>query len=194
MKKVNTSGVTSLANIDVINNPYSLNGDEVLSLKKWAGLSEAQRKASNFLVDTLYANGKKPHHFVAFNEVEDKQGISFRDFVCKTIVEGYNDANLVKLWVSDAKVLKTSDVVAQKGLREVVRKDYNNLKTALTTRINQGDNAVKAKPATKDILALRAIKQALKYLSEVKEGYEGMPEDVKALKALKINIKVMDNK
>ena len=79
-------------------------------------------------------------------------------------------------------------------MREIVRKDYNNLKTALTTRIKQGDNAVKAKPATKDVLALRAIKQAIKYLEEVKQGYEGMPEDVKALKALKINFKVIDKK
>jgi hypothetical protein len=194
MKKVNSNGVVSLANVDVINNPYALNSNEVLSLKKWAGLSEEQRKASNFLVDMLYANGKKPHHFVAFNEAEDKQGISFRDFVCKTIVEGYGDESLMKLWVSDTKVLKTSDVVAQKSLREIVRKDYNNLKTALTTRIKQGDNAVKAKPATKDVLALRAIKQAIKYLEEVKQGYEGMPEDVKALKALKINFKVIDKK
>lgn len=194
MKKVNSNGVTSLANIDAISNPYVLNGDEVNSLKTWAGLSKKEREASNFLVDALYANGKKPHHFVAFNESEDKQGISFRDHVCKTIVEGYNDTNLMKLWLSDAKVLKTSDVVAQKGLREVVRKDYNNLKGALTTRINQGDKPVKAKPATKDVLALRAIKQALTYLGEVKEGYEGMPEDIKALKALKINFKVIDKK
>jgi hypothetical protein len=192
MKSVNTNGVKSLANIDAIHNPYALNGDEIESLKNWAGLSKKEREASNFLVDALYANGKKPHHFVAFNEAEDKQGISFRDHVCKTIVEGYNDASLMKLWVSDAKVLKTSDVVAQKGLREVVRKDYNNLKGALTTRINQGDKATKAKPATKDVLALRAIKQALTYLGEVKEGYEGMPEDIKALKALKINVKVID--
>ena len=194
MKKVNSNGVVAMANTMPINNPYAFNSDEVAGLRTWAGLSNAERTASNFLIDLLYANGKKPHHFVAFNEVEDKQGVAFREFVCKTIVEGYDDANLMKLWLSDVKVLKTADAVAQKSLREIVRKDYNNLKTALTTRIKQGDNAVKAKPATKDILALRAVKQAIKYLEEVKQGYEGMPEDVKALKALKINFKVMDVK
>ena len=194
MKKVNTTGVVSLANVTPTNNPYSFNSDEIAGLRTWAGLSNAERTASNFLVDLLYANGKKPHHFVAFNESEDKQGVTFREFVCKTIVEGYGDTNLMKLWLSDSKVLKTADVIAQKSLREVVRKDYNNLKTALTTRIKQGDNTTKSKPATKDILALRAIKQAIKYLEEVKQGYEGMPEDVKALKALKINSKVMDVK
>ena len=176
----------ALANQAPVDSPYVITSQEKLGLMEWAGLSEQQRKAGNFIVDLLYANGKRPHHFVAFNESEDKQGISFRDMVCGFILEGYGDPALVKLYSADPKTLKTAQVIEQKVLRDKVRKDYNNLKSALQRRVDQGDNKAKKAPASPLVMALRDVKSAIKRLSDIKEGYSGMPDDVKALKALKI--------
>jgi len=188
MKQVNaiTQVAKSLANTEPVNNPYAMNSQERAGVMEWAKLSDEQRKASNFLIDLLYANGKKPHHFVAFNEKEDKQGISFRDMVCGFIVEGYGDKDMVKLYNADPKTLKTADIITAKVLRETVRKDYNNLKSALANRIAKGDKTSKATPATPLQMALKEIKSAIARLEKVKEGYTNMPDDVKALKALKI--------
>ncbi len=188
MKQVNaiTQVSRALANQAPVDNPYALDYDEKQGLMKWAGLSEEQRKAGNFIVDLLYANGKRPHHFVAFNESEDKQGASFRDMVCGFILEGYGDPALVKLYSADSKTLKTAQVIEQKVLRDKVRKDYNNLKSALQRRIDQGDNKAKKAPASPLVMAMRDVKSAIERLSKVKEGYTNMADDIKALKALKI--------
>ena len=196
MKQVNaiTQVSKALANTEPVNNPYALSSGEIDGIKDWAKLSADQRKASNFLVDTLYANGKKPHHFVAFTEKEDKQGISFRDQVCAFIVEGYGDKDMVKLYHANPDSLKTSDIITAKVLRETVRKDYNNLKQALATRIERGNTQGKKAPASPLVMALREIKSAIDRLEKVKEGYTNMPDDVKALKALKILSSVKDTK
>ena len=176
----------SLANTKPVNNPYALSSGEVDGIKDWAKLSDEQRKASNFLVDLLYANGKKPHHFVAFNEKEDKQGISFRDQVCSFIVEGYGDKAMTKLYHANPDSLKTSDIITAKVLRDTVRKDYNNLKSALANRIKKGDKTSKAIPSSPLQMALKEIKSAIARLEKVKEGYSNMPSDIKVLKALNI--------
>jgi hypothetical protein len=188
MKQVNaiTQVTKALANTEPVNNPYAMNSQERAGVMEWAKLSDEQRKASNFLIDLLYANGKKPHHFVAFNEKEDKQGISFRDMVCGFIVEGYGDKDMVKLYNADPKTLKTADIITAKVLRETVRKDYNNLKSALANRIAKGDKTSKATPATPLQMAVKEIKSAIARLEKVKEGYTNMPQDIKALKTLNI--------
>lgn len=188
MKQVNaiTQVSKALANQAPVDNPYAITSQEKAGIMDWAKLSSDQRKASNFLVDLLYANGKKPHHFVAFTEKEDKQGCSFRDMVCGFIVEGYGDKDMVKLYHANPDSLKTADIITAKVLRETVRKDYNNLKQALATRIAKGDKQGKATPATPLQMALKEIKSAIARLEKVKEGYASMPDDVKALKALKI--------
>lgn len=188
MKQVNaiTQVTKALANQAPIDNPYAMNSQEKAGVMEWAKLSDEQRKASNFLIDLLYANGKKPHHFVAFNEKEDKQGILFRDMVCGFIVEGYGDKDMVKLYNADPKTLKTADIITAKVLRETVRKDYNNLKSALANRIAKGDKTSKATPATPLQMALKEIKSAIARLEKVKEGYTNMPQDIKALKTLNI--------
>lgn len=196
MKQVSaiTQVSKALANQAPIDNPYAITSQEKAGLMEWAKLSDEQRKASNFLIDLLYSNGKKPHHFVAFNEKEDKQGISFRDMVCSFIVEGYGDKDMVKLYHANPDSLKTADIITAKVLRDTVRKDYNNLKSALATRIAKGDKTTKAKAASQLVMALRDVKSAIKRLGDIKEGYSGMPEDVKALKALKILTSVKDTK
>lgn len=187
-----TQVTKALANTEPVSNAYSLTSDEILSIKEWAGLSDKQRKASNFLVDLLYANGKKPHHFVAFTEKEDKQGIAFQKQVCAFIVEGYGDKDLVKLYNANPDSLSTADVIRQKVLKEQVRKDYNNLKQALATRIERGNTQGKKAPASPLVMALREIKSAISRLEDVKEGYSNMPNDIKALKALNILTSVKD--
>ena len=179
-----SKAIASMANTKPVSNPFVLDSQEIERLESWAGLSEAERKASNLLLDTLYSNGKKPEHFVAFNEKEDKQGMRFRDSVCEHILKGYNDPESTKLYHADPKTLKVSQQALASYVRDTVRKDYNNLKSALANRIKKGNAVGKKAPASKQVLAKRAVEQAIKYLSEIKEGYAGMPEDIKALKAL----------
>lgn len=179
-----SKAIASMANTKPVVNPFVLNTQEIERIEAWAKLSDEERKASNLLVDTLYSNGKKPAHFVAFNEKEDKQGMRFRDSVCEHILKGYNDPESSKLYHADPKTLKVSQQALASYVRDTVRKDYNNLKSALDRRIKKGDKVGKKAPASKQVLAKQAVKQAIKYLSEIKEGYAGMPEDIKALNAL----------
>jgi hypothetical protein len=179
-----SKAIASMANTKPVSNPFAMSSVLIERVEAWAGLSEQERKASNLLVDTLISEGKKPEHFVAFNEKEDKQGMRFRDSMCEHILKGYNDPESYKLYHADPKTLKVKDLALQSYVRDTVRKDYNNLKGALDRRIKKGDAKGKKAPASKTILAKRAVEQAIKYLSEIKEGYAGMPEDVKTLKGL----------
>ena len=174
----------SLANTEPVSNPYALNSEVINSIETWSGLVKQASEAGDRLVDVLVANKVKPSQFVAFNETEDKQGISFRDNVFACIVKGWNDPVATKLVFADPKTLSVSDQAQQVVLREFGRKAYNNLKGQLTRRIEKGDQVSKSAPASKTILAQRAVKQAIKYLEENKSGYAGMPEDIKALKGL----------
>ena len=174
----------SLANTEPVSNPYALNSEVINSIETWSGLVKQASEAGDRLVDVLVANKVKPSQFVAFNETEDKQGISFRDNVFACIVKGWNDPIATKLVFADPKTLSVSDQAQQVVLREFGRKAYNNLKGQLTRRIEKGDQVSKSAPASKTILAQRAVKQAIKYLEENKSGYAGMPEDIKALKGL----------
>ena len=176
----------SLANTEPVSNPYALNSEVINSIETWSGLVKQASEAGDRLVDVLIANKVKPSQFVAFNETEDKQGISFRDNVFTCIVKGWNDPVATKLVFADPKTLAKSDEAQQIVLRDMARKAYNNLKAQLTRRIENGDKVGKSAPASKTILAQRAVKQAIKYLEENKAGYVGMPEDVKVLKSLKI--------
>jgi len=174
----------SLANTEPVSNPYALNSEVINSIETWSGLVKQASEAGDRLVDVLVANKVKPSQFVAFNETEDKQGISFRDNVFACIVKGWNDPIATKLVFADPKTLSVSDQAQQVVLRDFGRKAYNNLKAQLTRRIEKGDKVSKSAPASKSILAQRAVKQAIKYLEENKSGYAGMPEDIKALKGL----------
>jgi len=174
----------SLANTEPVSNPYALNSEVINSIETWSGLVKQASEAGDRLVDVLVANKVKPSQFVAFNETEDKQGISFRDNVFACIVKGWNDPVATKLVFADPKTLSVSDQAQQVVLRDFGRKAYNNLKAQLTRRIEKGDKVSKSAPASKSILAQRAVKQAIKYLEENKSGYAGMPEDIKALKGL----------
>jgi hypothetical protein len=174
----------TLANTEPVANPYALNSDVINSIQTWSGLSKQASEAGDRLVDVLIANKVKPTQFVAFNESEDKQGMRFRDEVFSHIVKGWNDKVAEKLVFADPKTLSVSEQAQAVVLRDFGRKAYNNLKAQLTRRIENGDKVGKSAPASKAILAQRAVKQAIKYLEENKSGYAGMPEDIKALKGL----------
>jgi hypothetical protein len=190
MKNVKTavSAITqvskTLANTEPVSNPYALNSDVINSIQTWSGLSKQASEAGDRLVDVLIANKVKPTQFVAFNESEDKQGMRFRDEVFSHIVKGWNDKVAEKLVYADPKTLSVSEQAQQVVLRDFGRKAYNNLKAQLTRRLENADKKGKSAPASKAILAQRAVKQAIKYLEENKSGYAGMPEDIKALKGL----------
>jgi hypothetical protein len=174
----------TLANTEPVANPYALNSEVINSIQTWSGLSKQASEAGDRLVDVLIANKVKPTQFVAFNESEDKQGMRFRDEVFSHIVKGWNDKVAEKLVYADPKTLSVSEQAQQVVLRDFGRKAYNNLKAQLTRRLENADKKGKSAPASKAILAQRAVKQAIKYLEENKSGYAGMPEDIKALKGL----------
>jgi len=174
----------TLANTEPVANPYALNSEVINSIETWSGLVKKASEAGDRLVDVLVTNKVKPSQFVAFTETEDKQGIAFRDNVFAHIVKGWDDKVASKLVFADPKTLSVSEQAQQVVLREFGRKAYNNLKAQLTRRIEKGDQVSKKAPASKSILAQRAVKQAIKYLEENKSGYAGMPEDIKALKGL----------
>jgi len=190
MKNVKTavSAITqvskTLANTEPVANPYALNSEVINSIQTWSGLSKQASEAGDRLVDVLIANKVKPTQFVAFNESEDKQGMRFRDEVFSHIVKGWGDKVAEKLVYADPKTLSVSEQAQAVVLRDMARKAYNNLKAQLIRRIEKGDKVSKSAPASKAILAQRAVKQAIKYLEENKSGYVGMPEDIKALKGL----------
>ena len=174
----------TLANTEPVANPYALNSEVINSIQTWSGLSKQASEAGDRLVDVLIANKVKPTQFVAFNESEDKQGMRFRDEVFSHIVKGWGDKVAEKLVYADPKTLSVSEQAQAVVLRDFGRKAYNNLKAQLIRRIEKGDKVSKSAPASKAILAQRAVKQAIKYLEENKSGYAGMPEDIKALKGL----------
>lgn len=174
----------SLANTEPVANPYALNTEVINSIETWSGLSKQASEAGDRLVDVLIANKVKPSQFVAFDEKDDKQGISFRDNVFDHIVKGWNDKVAEKLIYADPKTLAVNEQAQAIVLRNFGRKAYNNLKAQLTRRIENGDKVGKSAPLSKALLAKRAVKQAIKYLEENKAGYAGMPEDIKALKGL----------
>ena len=176
----------TLANTEPVSNPYALNSEVINSIQTWSGLSKQASEAGDRLVDVLIANKVKPTQFVAFNESEDKQGMRFRDEVFSHIVKGWNDKVAEKLVYADPKTLSVSEQAQQVVLRDFGRKAYNNLKAQLIRRLEKGDKVGKSAPASKAILAQRAVKQAIKYLEENKSGYAGMPEDIKALKGLTV--------
>lgn len=183
----------SLANTEPVSNPYALNTEVINSIETWSGLVKKASEAGDRLVDVLVSNGIKPHHFVAFTEKDDKQGCSFRDNVFSHIVSGWSDKVAQKLVFADPKTLATSEQAQRTVLVRMAQKQYNNLKAQLTRRLENA-NAPKASPASKMVMALRDVKSAIKRLSDIKEGYSGMPDDVKALKALKILTQVKDSK
>lgn len=174
----------TLANTEPVANPYALNSEVINSIQTWSGLSKQASEAGDRLVDVLIANKVKPTQFVAFNESEDKQGMRFRDEVFSHIVKGWGDKVAEKLVYADPKTLSVSEQAQAVVLRDFGRKAYNNLKAQLTRRLENADKKGKSAPASKAILAQRAVKQAIKYLEENKSGYAGMPEDIKALKGL----------
>lgn len=184
----------ALANQEPVVNHYVMGTTTIDLLENWSYLNNQEGNAKALLIDDLYANGYKPHHFVDMRETEDKQGASFRDSILSHIVKGWQDPIAEKLYYADPKTLKVSELSLQTDIQERARKAYNNMKGALITRIAKGDQVGKKPAAAKTVLALRAVKQAIKYLEQVKDGYSGMPEDVKALKALKIMSAVKDTK
>jgi hypothetical protein len=184
----------ALANQEPVANHYVMGSTTIDLLQNWSFLNNAEGNAKALLIDDLYANGYKPHHFVDMKEKEDKQGVSFRDSILLHIVKGWKDPVAEKLYFADPKTLKVSELALQSDIKERARKAYNNMKESLKNRIAKGDQVGKKAPSAKTVLALRKVKEATKYLEDVKEGYSGMLEDIKALKSLKILTVVKDTK
>lgn len=186
MTQVNaiSQAVKSLANKEPVKNHYSMDSETTTLLESFSKVLLEEKRASNSLIDDLYNKGYKPFHFVDMRETEDKQGAKFRDNVLSHIVKGWNDPKAEKLYYANPKTLKVSELAEQAFFQDQARITYNNMKGGLKRRIEKGDKVGRKPAAPKQVLAKKAVEQALKYLSEIKEGYAGMPEDIKTLKGL----------
>jgi len=177
----------TLANTKPVTNHYVMGSTTIDLLESWSFLNNAEGNAKALLIDDLYANGYKPHHFVDMKEKEDKQGVSFRDSILLHIVKGWKDPVAEKLYYADPKTLKVSELALQTDIKDRARKAYNNMKESLKNRIAKGDQVSKKAPASQIQMALKEIKSAIDRLSkDQKDSYVGIVDDVKALKSLKI--------
>ena len=175
--------------------PLALDSNEVIQLETWAGLDDKAKKANNSLVELLYANGRRASDLVGFGKDEsDTARMKFRDDICLHIIKGWEDnGDALKYFKADPSTLSVKAKADQDVYKEQYRTTYYNLRKALESFTKKGGSkASKAKPAPETVQALRLIKKALKKLSDVKGGYDGMVEDIKAIKALHINAKVID--
>jgi len=173
---------------------HALNSAEITQLEKWAGLDDKAKKANNSLVELLYANGRRASDLVGFGKDEsDAHAIKFRDEICLHIIKGWEDnADALKYFKADPSTLSIKAKADQDFYKEQYRTTYYNLRKALVGFVKSSTKAGKSKPASADVQALRFINQAIKKLTEIKAGYAGIADDIKALKALNIKTKVID--
>jgi len=177
----------ALANQEPVVNHYVMGATTIDLLENWSFLNNQEGNAKALLIDDLYANGYKPHHFVDMRETEDKQGASFRDSILLHIVKGWKDPVAEKLYFADPKTLKVSELALQTDIKNRARVAYNNMKQGLVNRIKKGDTVGKKAQSSQIQMALKEIKSAIDRLSkDQKDSYVGIVDDVKALKALKI--------
>jgi hypothetical protein len=172
-----------------------LGADESQQLEVFGNLSFKGKQSTKKLVETLYANGKRSHHFVGADE-KDPDLCKFRSAVIAGIVKGY-DADAQK--IIDA--LPDSLSITQQALRKIffsenISTDYGNIKKAMV-RFEQGKltgKTEKAKGANNEVMALRDINKAIKRLNDSKKPYPNIVEDVKALRSLAIFKHIKDAK
>jgi hypothetical protein len=174
-----------------------LNADESQHIISWSGMADNERDGKNKLIDVLVANKREPSHFIGFSKDESDAGaIKLRDSIVLNIIKGWkNNGDALKLFKADPASLDVKQQADQAFYKDKYQTDYYNFRKAFNLRFEKskaGETAGKKKPAKDDVQALRFINQAIKKLTEIKAGYAGIADDIKALKALNIKTKVID--
>ena len=190
MKSVNTVNAIdnvakSLANTKPVTNALSLSDSSKKLVVSYAKVFNDEDNTKALLTDSLFADGFRSYHIVGATD-EDKSLVALRNQIIQLIVSA--DPESAKLYNAEPKTLSTKMQAVQTVLKtKTVPTIIGNIKKALKTR---EDNLTKVggkkKPATKEQMVLKSVKQAIKYLKECKNGYEGFSKDLEALSNLAV--------
>jgi hypothetical protein len=190
MKSVNTVNAIdnvakSLANTKPVTNDLSLSDSSKKLVVGYAKVFNQESEVKGLLVDSLFADGFKAYHIVGATD-EDKSLVALRNQIIQLIVSA--DPEDAKLYNAEPKTLSIKMQAVQTTLKtRTVPTIISNIKKALKLReANAGKVGGKKKPATKEQMVLKSVKQAIKYLKECKNGYEGFTKDLEALNNLAV--------
>jgi hypothetical protein len=175
----------SLANTNPDTNALSLSADSKRLVVGYAKVFNQESEVKGLLVDSLYADGFKAYHIVGATD-EDKSLVALRNQIIQLIVSA--DPEDAKLYNAEPKTLSIKMQAVQTTLKtKTVPTIIGNIKKALKLReANAGKVGGKAKPKTKEQMVLQSVKQAIKYLKECKNGYEGFTKDLETLNNLAV--------
>jgi hypothetical protein len=197
MPQVNTAVVSSpLANpmavvAKALVNVVRLDTEGKTALTTWCKLADSADEAKEKAVDILVSKNIKAYHLDRSNN--DPEMVKFHDSIKDTMISAM-DSKAQKLVKADVKTLSDSDSAIRSVLVNKISTRFGNLYKALQNFEARG-NVVKSTPTTnKNILALRKLNEALKYLTDSKTPYAGLVEDCKAIRALSIFKTIKDIK
>jgi hypothetical protein len=189
MKSVNTVNAIdnvakSLANTKPATNALSLSDSSKKLVVSYAKVFNDEDNTKALLADSLFADGFRAYHIVGSTD-EDKSLVALRNQIIQLIVSA--DPESAKLYNAEPKTLSTKMQAVQTVLKtRTIPTIISNIKKALKTREANVGKVGKKKPATKEQMVLKSVKQAIKYLKECKNGYEGFTKDLEALSNLAV--------
>jgi hypothetical protein len=189
MKSVNTVNAIdnvakSLANTKPATNALSLSDSSKKLVVGYAKVFNQESEIKGLLVDSLFADGIRSYHIVGSTD-DDKSLLALRNQVIQLIIS--SDEGTTKLYNAEPKTLSLQMQAVQTTLKtRTIPTIISNIKKALKTREANVGKVGKKKPATKEQMVLKSVKQAIKYLKECKNGYEGFTKDLEALSNLAV--------
>jgi hypothetical protein len=190
MKSVNTVNAIdnvakSLANTKPVTNALALSDTSKKLVVSFAKAAKTESETKGFLADSLYADGFRSYHIVGATD-EDKSLVALRNQIIQLIVSANPDD--AKLYNAEPKTLSLALQGTQHSLKTKIIPDLiKNIRGALARReVSASKVGGKAKPATKEQMVLKSVKQAIKYLKECKNGYEGFTKDLETLNNLAV--------
>jgi hypothetical protein len=175
----------SLANTKPVTNALSLSDYSKELVVKYAKVFNSENDTKALLADSLFADGFRAYHIVGSTD-EDKSLVALRNQIIQLVISSNPDD--AKLYNAEPKTLSLQMQAVQTMLKtKTVPTIIGNIKKALKLReANVGKVGGKKKPATKEQMVLKSVKQAIKYLKECKNGYEGFSKDLEALSNLAV--------
>jgi len=181
MKQVKTINaidnvVKSLANTDPVESGIKLSDTTVKLIPEYAITYKQEQNCKSLLVDSLYGDGVKSYHIVGAKD-DDNSLVALRNQIIQLIVSA--DKDDAKLYNAEPKTLSLSMQATQTILKtKTIPTIIGNIKKALASREANATKEGKDKPATKEQMAFKAIKDFLKYAKESKNGWEGITKDI----------------
>lgn len=189
MKSVNTVNAIanvakSLANTKPITDGLILSDSSKKLVVGYAKVFNQESEIKGLLVDSLFADGFRSTHIVGATD-EDKSLVALRNQIIQLIVS--SNPEDAKLYNAEPKTLSLKMQAVQTTLKtRTIPTIIGNIKKALKTREANVGKVGKAKPKTKEQMVLQSVKQAIKYLKECKNGYEGFTKDLETLNNLAV--------